>query len=81
MPLGGDPLCTYNALYLLFQERVGRVPSSGRVQGAEALLPIFIGRNGRWWTPDDSRELAQEMGVALGLDPAALGARSAGGGR
>ena len=46
------------------------------MQGAEALLPIFIGRNGRWWTTDDSRELAKEMGVALRLDPAALGARS-----
>ena len=75
-PLGDDPLCTYDALYLLFQERIGRVPDAGRVQGAEALLPLFIGRNGRWWTTDDSRELAKEIGEALGLDPTALGARS-----
>lgn len=76
VPLGADPLCTYDAIALLFQERIGRVPATGRVTGEEGLMPLFVGRNGRWWTTDDSRELAREMGTALGLDPAALGARS-----
>ena len=80
--LGDDPLCTYDAVVLAMQQRLGRLPPAvGRVEGAVALTALFtrVPRRGQTcdaWRTTDTNKLAQEMAAALGLDETQFGGKS-----
>ena len=80
--LGDDPLCTYDAVVLAMQQRLGRLPPAvGRVEGAVALTALFtrVPRRGQTcdaWRTTDTNKLAQEMAAALGLDETDFGGKS-----
>lgn len=75
--LGSDPLCAYDAVVILWMARTSTPPpTEGRVQGALALQPFFVGRNGETWDTHDTRTLAQHMARALGLPAAEFGGKS-----
>ena len=79
--LGSDPMCAYDAVVLLLRQRLGRTPPAlGRVEGADALKPLFTrtarrGSTDEWRTTDTNR-LAQDMAAALGLDVSEFGGKS-----
>ena len=74
---GADPMCVYDAIVMAMRARTGRLPPTrGRVQGADALLPLFTGARGHTWTTADTRRLAQKLAGLLGLDPSCYGAKS-----
>jgi hypothetical protein len=75
--LGGDPLDAYDAVVLAVAARLGRMPPTrGRVQGAEALKPLFVTAKGAKWATADTRRLAQRLAGLIGLDGALYGAKS-----
>ena len=79
--LGNDPMCAYDAMVLLLRQRLGRTPPAcGRVEGAEALMPLFTraprrGSTNEWRT-SDTNKLAQDMAASLGLDVSEFGGKS-----
>ena len=74
-------MCAYDAVVLLLRQRLGRTPPAlGRVEGADALKPLFTrtarrGSTDEWRTTDTNR-LAQDMAAALGLDVSEFGGKS-----
>ena len=57
--------------------RIGRLPPAvGRVDGTEALRPLFVRHGGGAWRTADTRALARALAKLLGLDPADFGAKS-----
>jgi len=75
--LGGDEMCTYDAVVLAMQRRMGHLPPAlGRVRGAEALLPLFTRLKGGAWGTPETRALAREMAAELGLVAEEFGAKS-----
>ena len=81
-PVGSDPLCTYDAIVLAWTAQAGSPPPSpegasrGRAAEPLASTPFFTGESGAAWQTSDTRQLAQEMGAALGIPAVELGARS-----
>lgn len=63
---GADPLCTYDALRRLWDQRMEGLNAAQRRTLAASRQPLFIGANGRSWSTTDSRELAQDMATRLG---------------
>ena len=80
--LGADPMCTYDAVVLAMQQRLGRLPPAvGRVEGAVALTALFtrVPRRGQTcdaWCTTDTNKLAKDMAAALGLDASEFGGKS-----
>ena len=75
--LGADALCTYDAVVLAMQRRLGHLPPAlGRVRGAEALWPLFTRLKGGVWGTPETRALAREMAAELGLTAEEFGAKS-----
>ena len=73
---GADPLCVFDAIVIAWQTQTGAAPPArGRAQGALALQPFFKGERGVWRTAD-TRALAQDMAVTLGMPAAEVGAKS-----
>eukprot|EP00900_Chrysochromulina_parva_P005823 jgi/Chrpa1/15241/Chrysochromulina_OHIO_Genome00022542-RA len=75
--IGSDPLCTYDAVVLAWRASSGTEPPTlGRVEGALTDKPFFLSRSGAEWNTIDTRQLAQAMARALGLEPYEFGASS-----
>jgi hypothetical protein len=89
--LGADPLCTYDALALMWWRRIGRgqpfpvdahgAPAAGWwLQGSldPAVLsaPLFPQPDGTMWRTSTSRALFRDIAAAAGLDPAPFGAKA-----
>jgi len=75
--IGSDPLDTYDAVVLAIEGRIGRMPPTrGRVQGAEALLPLFVGPKGNPWCTADTRRLARRIAGFIGLEEDLYGGKS-----
>ena len=66
-----DPLDTYDAIKAAWHIRRAKVDVADT-----DTAPFFTGRSGRTWTTSDTRELAQSIGQAAGLQPDTLGAKS-----
>ena len=78
-PVGGDPLCVYDAIVLAWRATAGSAPpAKGRARGALALRPFFSSsrRGSPVWSTDDTRALAQKMAIALEEDPSEYGGKS-----
>ena len=87
--LGADPLCTYDALAMLWWSRIGGgrpfpVDSSGRPSpswwslgddAAALSAPMFTSR-GRVWRTSSARDLFRALAFAAGLTPSEYGAKS-----
>jgi hypothetical protein len=74
--VGTDPLCTFDAIIMAWRAQTGTAPPArGRALGALALQPFFRGANGVWRTTD-TRVLAQDMAVMLGMPATEVGAKS-----
>jgi hypothetical protein len=74
--LGADPLCTFDAIVMAWQIQTGGAPPArGRALGALALQPFLRGARGVWRTAD-TRILAQDMAVMLGMPATEVGAKS-----
>ena len=75
-------MCTYDAVVLAMQQRLGRLPPAvGRVEGAVALTALFtrVPRRGQTcdaWCTTDTNKLAKDMAAALGLDASEFGGKS-----
>lgn len=66
-----DPLDTYDAIDAAWHIR------RAEVSAAETdTAPFFTGRSNHAWTTSDTRELAQSIGRAAGMQPHTLGAKS-----
>ena len=78
VPLGADPLCTYDAIFIAWTATAGaHPPESGRtLDPSLAIRPFFIGRDGGPWDTEDTRILARRFATALGLDPSEFGGKS-----
>ena len=78
VPLGADPLCTYDAIFIAWTATAGaHPPESGRtLDPSLAIRPFFIGRDGGPWDTEDTRLLARRFATALGLDPSEFGGKS-----
>ena len=75
--LGDDPLDVYDAVVAAIRTRTGRIPPSrGRVEGPDALLPLFVNSRGGAWTTADTRRLARKYAAKLGLEANLFGAKS-----
>ena len=73
---GSDPLCTYDAVWVLVRLRIGTDPPAvGSVVGPLARAPLFTTPKGIWDT-DATRDLAQRFATILGLDPSDFGGKS-----
>jgi hypothetical protein len=74
--IGADPLCTFDAIVMAWQAQTGAAPPArGRALGALAPQPFFKGASGVWRTTD-TRILAQDMAVMLGMPATEVGAKS-----
>lgn len=71
--VGADPLDVYDALLLLTNQRRAELRDD-RVD-SEATAPLFVGENGKAWTTNDSRDLAESMGSLLGIPAADIGGK------
>ena len=75
--LGSGPMDTYDAIVLAIAGRIGRLPPTrGRVEGADALLPLFVGPKGEPWSTADTRRVAKKLAGKLGLEEQHFGAKS-----
>ena len=75
--IGDDPMDTYDAIVLAIEGRIGRLPPArGKVEGPEALLPLFVGPKGAPWCTSDTRRLARRIAARLELDEELFGAKS-----
>lgn len=68
--LGGDPLDAYDALLLHHRRRVAEADPAGWKDA-----PLFLNERGEVWRTCDSRQLAEEMGSALGIPAVELGGK------
>jgi hypothetical protein len=77
-PLGADPMCTYDAIFIAWTATAGtRPPDSGRtLDPSLAPRPFFTGRERGPWDTEDTRLLARRFATALGLDPSEFGGKS-----
>ena len=77
-PVGGDPLCVYDAIARAWELAAGSPPpAEGRTRDPRlAARPFFVGRRGGAWDTNDTRDLARRLASALGLAPAEFGGKS-----
>eukprot|EP00965_Chrysotila_dentata_P256072 6212424-Pleurochrysis_carterae.AAC.1 len=74
--LGADPVCAYDALRVMWDERAPQVPVAERTFGRESRTPLFTGPDGITpWTTGDSRRVAKAMATVIGLDPESFGGK------
>ena len=76
MPLGGDPTCAYDALYLLWRDRARGVPEAERRYRGGCTTPFFVGDDGAPWCTRDTQRLAKEIAAVLGIAPDEVGGKA-----
>ena len=80
---GADPLCTFDALRILWRRRHAHAPEEHRSLGAEVVRqrglcsePFFTGPSGEAWASSDTLTLARTLARGLVEDPRLFGGKS-----
>lgn len=74
--LGDDPACAYDALFMLWMERRGRVTAGERAYRGGSVTPFFVSEGGGPWCTRDTQDLAVELGSRLGFAASEVGGKA-----